>query len=251
MRRLTTLVLLAMTLTGPTLAQEAGLPLPAEPAAHGLERADLESWLDGIVPYALQAGDMAGAVVTVVADGEVLATKGYGDADAATGRPVDPEHTSFRAGSVSKLMTWTAVMQLVESGTLDLDTDINTYLDFTIPLFEGQPITLRNIMTHTAGFEEQLKHVIAFDPQDAVPFEELVRDFIPARIFAPGTTPAYSNYATALAGYIVQRVTGQSFGEYVDENIFTPLGMESTTFSQELTEAQLANLSNGYAVDCH
>lgn len=247
MRRLTTLVLLAMTLTGPALAQEAGLPLPTEPAAHSLERTDLESWLDGIVPYALQAGDMAGAVVTVVADGEVLATKGYGDVDAATGRPVDPERTLFRAGSVSKLMTWTAVMQLVESGTLDLDTDINTYLDFTIPLFEGQPITLRNVMTHTAGFEEQLKHVIAFDPQDAVPFEELVRDFIPARIFAPGTTPAYSNYATALAGYIVQRVTGQSFGEYVDENIFTPLGMESATFSQELTEAQLADLSNGYA----
>ncbi|HEV7346234.1 MAG TPA: serine hydrolase domain-containing protein [Devosia sp.] len=248
MIKLATIALLAMALTGPAMAQQAELAQPTQPgAAHSLERADIDAWLDGIVPYALQAGDMAGAVVTVVADGEVLTTKGYGDADAATGKPVDPEHTLFRAGSVSKLMTWTAVMQLVESGALELDTDINTYLDFSIPPFDGQPITLRHVLTHTAGFEEQLKHVIALDPRDAVPFEELVRDFIPARIFAPGTTPAYSNYATALAGYIVQRVSGQPFGEYVDEKIFTPLGMEGATFSQDLTKAQLANLSNGYA----
>lgn len=248
MRKLITYAVLGLMLTGPALAQQANhAPAPVS-AAPTLGKADLETWLDGIVPYALEAGDMAGAVVTVVADGAVLTSRGYGEADAATGKPVDPERTLFRAGSVSKLMTWTAVMQLVERGALDLDTDVNTYLDFTIPPYAGQPITLRHIMTHTAGFEEQLKHVLALDPQDSVPFEQLVRDFIPARIFAPGTTPAYSNYATALAGYIVQRVSGAPFGDYVDDNIFTPLGMESATFSQELTPGQLADLSNGYVV---
>ncbi len=246
MRTLTMLATLAMTLTSPVWAQQAEPSPASSPSEHRLQQEDVNAWLDGIVPYALKAGDIAGAVVSVVADGEVLTTKGYGLADVATGKPVDPMRTLFRAGSVSKLMTWTAVMQLVERGALDLDTDINTYLDFTIPPFEGQPITLRQIMTHTAGFEEQLKHVITFDPQAVVPFEELVRDFIPARIFAPGTTPAYSNYATALAGYIVQRVSGEPFGEYVDENIFTPLDMESATFSQDLTEAQLNDLSSGY-----
>ncbi len=246
MRTLSMLAALAMTLTGPALAQQAAPSPTPEPMVHRLQQADVDAWLDGIVPYALQAGDIAGAVVSVVADGGILTTKGYGVADVTTGRPIDPERTLFRAGSVSKLMTWTAVMQLVERGALDLDTDVNSYLDFTIPPFEGQPITLRNIMTHTAGFEEQLKHVITFDPQEVVPFEELVRDYIPARIFAPGTTPAYSNYATALAGYVVQRVAKQPFGEYVDENIFTPLDMESATFSQDLTEAQLGELSNGY-----
>lgn len=244
MIKLTTIAVLAMMLAGQTLAQQAALS--TDPTAHALERSDVDAWLDGIMPYGLQSGDMAGAVVTVVVNGEVLTSRAYGEADIATGRPVDAERTLFRAGSVSKLMTWTAVMQLVESGSLDLDTDINAYLDFTIPPFEGQPITLRNIMTHTAGFEEQLKHVITFDPLGAVPFEELVRDYIPARIFAPGTTPGYSNYATALAGYIVQRASGQPFGAYVDENIFTPLGMESATFSQDLTESQLDDLSNGY-----
>ena len=246
MRIMTMLATLAMTLTGPALAQQAELSPTPEPAAHRLQQEDIDAWLDGIVPYALKAGNIAGAVVSVVADGDVLTTKGYGVADVGTGRPVDPNRTLFRAGSVSKLMTWTAVMQLVERGALDLDADLNSYLDFIIPPFAGQPVTLRHVMTHTAGFEEQLKHVIAFDPKEAVPFEELVRDYIPARIFAPGTTPAYSNYATALAGYVVQRVSRQPFGDYVDENIFTPLGMESATFSQDLTEAQLHDLSNGY-----
>ncbi len=122
-----------------------------------LTRADVEAWLDGYLPYALQTGDIAGAVVVVVKDGEVLLQKGYGYSDVAARKPVDPELTLFRPGSISKLFTWTAVMQQVEQGKLDLDKDINEYLDFKIPPRDGQPITLRNIMTHTAGFEEQVK----------------------------------------------------------------------------------------------
>ena len=92
---------------------------------HPLERADLEAWLDGMVPFALKAGDIAGAVVVVVKDGAVLLQKGYGYADMSKKLPMDPEHTLIRIGSTSKLFTWTAVMQLVEKGQLDLDRNIN------------------------------------------------------------------------------------------------------------------------------
>src|SRR6185503_14241857 len=110
---------------------------------------DVEPWLDGYMPYALHSADIAGAVVTVVKDGQVVAARGYGWADIAHRKPVDPDQTLFRPGSVSKLVTWTAVMQQVEAGKLDLDTDVNRYLDFEIPPRNGQPITLRQIMTHT------------------------------------------------------------------------------------------------------
>ena len=121
-------------------------------AARPLERADLEAWLDGMVPATLAKDDIAGAVITVVKDGQVLFQKGYGYSDVAKRTPVDPEKTLFRPGSVSKLFTWTAVMQLVEAGKIDLDADINTYLDFKIPARADGPITMRHVMTHTAGF---------------------------------------------------------------------------------------------------
>ena len=117
---------------------------------------DVGAWLDGLMPYALADGDIPGAVVTVVKDGKVLANKGHGYADLAKRKPVDPDTTLFRIGSISKLFTWTAVMQQVEAGRLDLDTDVNEYLDFEIPPYEGKPITLRQIMTHSAadGFNQ-------------------------------------------------------------------------------------------------
>jgi len=126
-------------------------------STHALNAADLEAWLDGYFPNALNAGDVAGGVVAVVKDGQVLFEKGYGFADSDKRTPVDPKLTLFRPGSVSKLVTWTAVMQLVEQGKIDLDADVNGYLDFKIPLREGKPVTMRNLMQHAAGFEEQAR----------------------------------------------------------------------------------------------
>ena len=135
-----------------TPAPAAGNPVkPPAPGTHALTKDDAESWLDGFMPYALQRGNIAGAVVVVVKDGAILTEKGYGYSDVEARKAVDPKRTLFRAGSVSKLFTWTAVMQLVEEGKLNLDADVNTYLDFKIPSREGQPVTLRNLMTHTPG----------------------------------------------------------------------------------------------------
>lgn len=215
--------------------------------ARALTREDAEAWLDGFLPYALATGDVAGAVVVVVKDGSTLLQKGYGYADVAARKPVDPATTLFRPGSVSKLTTWTAVMQLVEQGKLDLDADVNGYLDFEIPARDDQPVTLRNIMTHTPGFEERVKDLIVPEGTPFAPLDEYLKEWVPTRIFAPGTTPAYSNYATALAGYIVARVSGLSYDEYVEQNILKPLGMEHSTFRQPLPERLREFMSKGYA----
>ena len=222
-------------------------PPPEATGIEALTQADAEAWLDGFLPYALAAGDIAGAVVVVVKDGEVLLQKGYGYADLAERTPVDPANTLFRPGSVSKLFTWTAVMQLVEQGKLDLDADVNQYLDFEIPARDGKPVTLRNVMTHTAGFEEQIRALITADGESITPLGEALKHWVPERIHAAGSTPAYSNYATALAGYIVERVSGESFDDYIDGHIFQPLGMNHSSFRQPLPPALLAKMSKGYA----
>jgi CubicO group peptidase (beta-lactamase class C family) len=198
------------------------------------------------MPYALNTGDIPGAVVVVVKDGQILTARGFGYADVEKRKPVDPERTLFRPGSVSKLVTWTAVMQMVEKGKLDLDTDVNTYLDFKIPAFEGAPITLRQIMTHTAGFEEAAKEIIDYFPARTPKLGDLLKAWIPHRIYPAGTTPAYSNYATALAGYMVERASGQPFDDYVEKHIFTPLGMRSASFRQPLPAALEPHMARSY-----
>ncbi|MEJ6401594.1 serine hydrolase domain-containing protein [Yoonia sp. 2307UL14-13] len=204
---------------------------------------DVAAWVDGFVPHAIRQAKIAGAVVVVVDRSGVVFQRGYGLSDWDAGTAVDPERTLFRPGSISKLFVWTAVMQQVERGAIDLDADINTYLDFEIPPFDGQPITMRQVMTHTAGFEEALRYLFVTDP---MPLEDYVKQALPARVFAPGSTTAYSNYATSLAGYVVERVSGQSFDAYVAENIFAPLGMDRSTFAQPLPDELADQMSQRY-----
>jgi CubicO group peptidase (beta-lactamase class C family) len=208
---------------------------------------DAEAWLDGFMSYALPRGAIPGAVVVIVKDGRVLLEKGYGVSDVATDTLVNPQETLFRLGSVSKLFTWTAVMQLVENGKLDLDADINRYLDFKIPPFHDKPITLRNLKTHTSGFEEAVGGIAAQDPAHIPSLGTALKRWTPTRVFDPGTTPAYSNYGAALAGYIVERVSGEPFSGYVTRHIFAPLGMAHSTFEQPLRPEFLARMSKGYS----
>ncbi|HEY0435411.1 MAG TPA: serine hydrolase domain-containing protein, partial [Phenylobacterium sp.] len=222
-------------------------PAPITPAtAPALTKQDLDSWLDGYLPYALSSGDIAGAVVVVVKDGQVLTEKGYGFADVKSRKPVDPKATLFRPGSVSKLFTWTAVMQQVEQGKIDLDADVNRYLDFKIPPYDGKPVTMRNLMTHTAGFAETIKHLFPADASRLQPLDKFLRQWTPNRIFPPGTTPAYSNYGAALAGYVVQRTSGEPFDQYVARHIFAPLDMRHSSFTQPLQPDLLAGMASGY-----
>ena len=212
---------------------------------HEMTASDVEAFLDGIVPLQLGRNDIAGATIAVVKDGKLLFAKGYGFADVQSKKPVSPQETLFRPGSISKLFTWTAIMQLYEQGKLDLDHDINEYLDFKIPDAYGKPITLKNVMTHTPGFEEQIKDL--FDTKPVSPnLGQYLKTHIPGRIYPPGTVPAYSNYATAVAGYIVERVSGRPFEQYVTENIMQPLKMTHSTFSQPLPQELAPFMSSGY-----
>ena len=213
--------------------------------APDMTAADVEAFLDGIVPQQLARENIAGATISVVKDGKLLFAKGYGYSDVANKKPVLPDATLFRPGSISKLFTWTAVMQLQEQGKLDLDRDVNDYLDFKIPEAFGKPITLKNIMTHTPGFEEAVKDL--FTVGSTTPdLGGYLKTHIPRRIYPPGTVPAYSNYATALAGYIVERVSQKPYTQYIAENIFQPLGMTHSTFVQPLPENLVGDMSNGY-----
>jgi CubicO group peptidase (beta-lactamase class C family) len=197
----------------------------------------------------LERSDVAGASVMVMQNGQVLLQKGYGYADLKTRKPVDPATTIFRLASISKLFTWTSVMQLVEQGKLDLDTDVNRYLDFQIRPAFSRPITLRNLMTHTGGFEEETRDVIVTNPKQAVTLRDFLMRSQPERLFVPGTVPAYSNYGVGIAGYIVQRVSGQPFEQYVEQHVLLPLKMVHSTFYQP-PPASLRRLpSEGYPTD--
>ncbi|HKU22346.1 MAG TPA: serine hydrolase domain-containing protein, partial [Terriglobales bacterium] len=229
-----------------TLNKKGTAPEKATPGTHELTATDLEAFLDGLIPLQIERDDIAGAVVAVVKDGNVLFEKGYGYADVARKIPVSPQTTLFRPGSISKLFTWTSVMQLVEEGKLDLDRDVNDYIDFKIPPAYGRPITVRDVMTHTPGFEESIKGLFVPTSKEMQPLGKYLATHLPQRVYPPGTTPAYSNYGAALAGYIVQRVSGQPFEEYVQQHVFQPLQMVHSTFAQPLPPNLKPLMSQGY-----
>lgn len=235
-----------------TLQEVAGRSRATEPSQQRQTTGPLsdldrfETFLDGVLNAQLEAHDIPGATVAVV-DGETTFTKGYGVRDIRTDTPVEADDTLFRIGSVSKLVSWTALMQGIEAGRLDPETDVNEYLDeITIPDTYDQPVTLDHLATHTAGFEERLRGTFVLNESDLRPLPTMLRDERPARVRPPGEFAAYSNYGAALAGHIAASSAGLSFGEYVDEHVFKPLGMNQSTFAQPVSETIDGTLSKGY-----
>jgi CubicO group peptidase (beta-lactamase class C family) len=219
--------------------------------AANLESPDeLEAFFDGALALQMRNYNIPGAAVAIVKDGQILFSKGYGFADLDKQIPMDPETTLHRPGSNSKIIVWTAVMQLVEKGLLDLYTDINSYLDFTIPSKvegrEAPPITLHHLLTHSAGFEDTAMELFVSGPELMNSLGDYVKSHLPARVFQPGSVMAYSNYGTTLAAYIVELVSGQAFSDYAQEHILEPLGMTSSTFEQPLPDHLLSQMSEGY-----
>ncbi|HTU68821.1 MAG TPA: serine hydrolase domain-containing protein [Candidatus Baltobacteraceae bacterium] len=248
MKRFATGLLAAFMLLCAVPLQAAKAKAPAGPAhgAPALTAKDLGTFYAGLMPYALHRADIAGAVLVVVKDGKVLFAHGYGYANVAKQSPVIPDRTLFRPGSISKLFTWTSVMQLVQAGKIDLDTDVNEYIDFTIPPYDGKPVTMRELMTHSAGFEDTGRDLFVKHANQLYPLGEYLKKVLPARIFAPGTTIAYSNYGATLAGYIVQRISGEPFDQYVTRHILAPLRMDHSSFAQPLPARLAALMATGY-----
>ena len=246
---LVVLVIGLLSACSSTPPQRPGPRVTAPQEAHELTKQDVDAWLDGQLPDALQHGEIPGAVVTVVHNGQVLTNRGYGyaatGADGEEPQPVDPERTLFRIGSTSKLATGIAVMQLVEQGKIDLDADISTYVDVKIDRRFPGDITMRNLLTHTAGFEERGRGTFTQEQREPDLEEHILQD-PPVQVFAPGTTPAYSNYGISLAGYIVQQVSGEKFENYLDKHVFEPAGMTSSTFHQPLPAELADRMAHGY-----
>ncbi len=211
----------------------------------------VEIFIDGVVQPAMKANNSPAGTVAIMHNGELIFAKGYGFQDVEKQIPVDPYTTLFRPGSVSKLFTWVAVMQQVEQGKLDLDTDVNEYLEnFQIKDTFDQPVTLRHIMTHTAGFEDgAVGYLIIDDPDRIMPLAESMEKYQPERVNPPGAQTAYSNYATAIAGLIVANVSGLKFEDYIEQEIFQPLGMDHSTFNEPLPENLAATMAKSYGIE--
>lgn len=209
---------------------------------------DVEAFFDQLMPANLAQYNVAGASVGVVYEGKVVLAKGYGYSDIANQTPVDATITSFRIGSISKLFTWTLVMQLVDEGKIDLDADVNTYLkDMKIPdTYPDQPVTMRHLMTHSAGFEDDTIHQEVLAENDLSPFRQYCAENIPARVNPPGKVSSYSNYGTTLAAVIVEDITGVTFEQQLQSRILDPLGMSRTSILESLPPALTANLTKGF-----
>lgn len=209
----------------PVLAPTA--PLPA---------ADLEAYVDGVVRDRMARDHIAGVTIAVVQNGQVVLKKGYGVASLQDARPVDPDTTLFRIGSISKTFTWIALMNEVEAGRMRLDTPINIYLPEKLQLKDQgkkNPVRLRDLMTHTAGFEDRtLGQLFERDERRERPLDLYLRQERPNRVREPGQLPAYSNYGVALAGAALSNVTGQPFEKVVTDQVIFPAGLTHTTFRE-------------------
>ena len=229
----------------PGLAQAQDPPAPGRGPTDGRE---VEAFVDGVIEQQLEGYEIPGATVSVVKDGEVLFAKGYGEADVAKREPVVADETLFRIASTSKLFTATAVMQLVEEGKIDLDQNVNRYLGAVeVPdTYPNRPVTMRHLLTHTAGFEEDFTGSGARNAADVEPLGEYLSGKMPERVRPPGEAMAYSNFGISLAGHVVEEVSGVPFARYVEENITGPLGMDSTTFDQPPAGALEGRVATGY-----
>lgn len=219
-------------------------------ALDSIDPEKLEAFMDGAVNALLSAHHIPGTTVAVVEDGRVILAKGYGYSDIDKRKNVSANQTLFRIGSVSKLFIWTAAMQLAEEGRLDLDADINIYLkDFQVPATYAEPITFKDLMAHTPGFEDLAigGRLFVKNASDVMPLGLYLKEKMPARVRPPGELTAYSNYGSALAAYIVEQISGMPFDRYVEENILQPLNMNNTTFDQPLPPELALGMSNGYA----
>ena len=209
--------------------------------------AGVDPSLDTTFASQLQQFDVPGAAIAVVRNGQVELLRGYGCANLQENVAVDPRRTVFKVASVSKPLVATAVLHLVESGAVDLRTDVNTYLKtVAVPHAFDRPITLHDLLTHTAGFDESVVGYAARTVDDIRPLGDFLAARLPRRGWPPGVVTGYSNYGYALAGYVVESVSGLPFHAYMSRNILAPLGMLRSTFTQEAVPPFVRDLAVGY-----
>jgi CubicO group peptidase (beta-lactamase class C family) len=235
---LVTVPLLQLPPTAAWSAPPPGCTDPAQAAA----------FFDEALPPRLDRFHVPGAVVAVTGRDATVFAKGYGTAAPAV--PFDPERSLVRIASITKLFTWEAVRREERAGRLDLDADVNTYLrGFQVPRTFAEPVTLRALMNHTAGFEDRFVGIGARTAGDVAPLGRYLAEHMPARIRPPGEVAAYSNYGAALAGHVVELVSGEPYERYVRTHLLEPLGMTHTTAAEPLPANLAGDLAVGYDSD--
>lgn len=236
------IVVLALGVFPPTLAlAQADVP-ERGPASPG----DFEDFLDGLMAAEMARLDIPGAAVVMVRDGQVFSSRGYGFADRELEIPVNPSATLFGIGSVTKPLTAVAALQQVERGTLELEADINTYLDLSVKNFDGTAVTLGSLLTHTSGFEERRIGSSSLDAGSIEPLGAFLSEDVAARFAATGEVHSYSNRNYAFVGHLVERASGQDFVTYMQDDVFGPLGMDGTSFHHSLPSELTSRLAVGY-----
>lgn len=230
------------------------VPVQAAPRARYNQQAlpfneanNIEAFWDDFFTREMENFAVHGAVMVMVEDGKVHFIKGYGYADTLQEIPLDPQTTILRAGSIAKTLTATAVMQLAEEGKLDMDADINEYLTgFKVPDTFPEPVTTRHLINMTGGFDTRMVGIRAKNAEEIKPLGEYLTQHMPARILPPGRYRRYNDHELALAGYIIEEVTGISYEAYVRQHIFEPLEMVNSTIL--IPDNQIFHAARGYPV---
>lgn len=228
-------ILVVFQTANPVLAQQSTI-----------NNADLELFINQFMAETFETQPIPGAVVSVVLDNEIIFLQGYGYANAIDEIRANPSTSLFRIASITKTFTATAIMQLVEQGLIDLNTDVNTYLseNTRFPNQFDKPITVAHLLTHTAGIDET--NINNYPMEQTPSITEFLQDKQPLRLYPPGEVMSYSNYGYAMLGQIVENVSGLSFAKYIDKNILIPLQMEQSYVEHSLPETAWPNRARGH-----
>ena len=236
------ILLIILFLTANVYASDVGAS-----ANKNIQPGEVEMFADSFFQSALEDYNIPGAVFAAVENGEVLFARGYGYADLNNSIPVDPEKTMFCAGSVGKLLNWTALMQLYEKGHFELKDDINPYLKkLHIPETFPEPVTFHHLLTHTPGFDDRNTAATPDTLNQLLSLDEYLAWTLPARLRPPGQVTQYSNHGAVISGLLIEDISGLPFDQYVEQNIFDPLGMNYSTFRQPQPESLQPHMATGY-----
>ena len=209
--------------------------------------AEFEAFLDTYIAEQMETHHIPGVVFTMVKDGEVFFSKGYGYADLETQTPMDPEDSVLITASLAKIFTAVGVLHLNERGMVDLDEDVRPYFkEFPLKTTFDEPLTFANLLTHTDGFEARMIGVAARSQDDLLPLGELLKTYAPTQLYPPGQYMTYGDYASNLSGYLTQEISSVPFEQYMAENILIPLGMTNSSFYQPPSDELINRQAVGY-----
>ena len=234
------LLVLAASSLGPVGAQES-------PGFADTRSRLVSLHIDRLTTGWLKAHGVPGSVVALVKDRRPLLVKGYGVADVASGVPMDPERTLVHASSLATPLTATALLQLVDAGLLDLGADIDSYLQtLQIQPTFPEPVTVKRLLVHTAGFDARIIARQVHHPEELQPLQDYLAARMPPRIRPPGEVSIYSEHGYALAGVLIEEISGAPFAAYMRRNVFLPLGMRRSSFAW--TPDLATSVATGYGL---